>query len=318
MGLKKLPKLDKRILIWNQNEFVPRNCPVCGSEGHPKFIRPDGLTVRHCEECFNFFISPAPTREQLSAFYSSYDKNHRNLPKINGDKLRKEFEKTDPNSDYRYRVITSLMKLHGKRVLDVGFGRGFFLYFARQLGAETVGLELDDDAIRYARECLGIHDARKVDLLVLDEHERFDLILLMDLIEHVLEPFEYLKKACSLLNPGGIVVLFTPNASFALEEPEPVLFRVDLEHMQYFSNRTCNYVARKLGLDIVHLENVGLPYLTGLVEEKSAKQKMKSLLAKIPGFESAYRLRQVLTGKDLSRRGRYHLFVAFKRRLRIT
>jgi hypothetical protein len=129
MTVVHLPDLDKRILIWNDEKLIPRNCPVCKKKGHPMFVRPDGLRVRLCNQCDMFFVSPSPTNAQLSRFYSGYEKHHRNAQQVNGVQLRKMYLKTNPNSDYRYQVLTSLMPMQGKRVLDVGFGRGFFLFF---------------------------------------------------------------------------------------------------------------------------------------------------------------------------------------------
>jgi 2-polyprenyl-3-methyl-5-hydroxy-6-metoxy-1,4-benzoquinol methylase len=313
MSIVQLPGLDKRILTWDDEKLIPRNCPVCKKKGHPIFVRPDGLYVRLCNQCDTFFVSPSPTNTQLSKFYSGYEKHHRNAKQMDGAQLRKTYLKTNPNSDYRYQVFTSLMAMQGKRVLDIGFGRGFFLYFLKQLGAQVTGIELDDYTIQYAREDLGIEDIIKTDMLRINGRNKFDVILFMDLIEHVLEPLQYLNKAKRLLNPGGIIAIFTPNASFALQESAPILFRVDLEHMQYFSNTTCNYLAEKLGLDIVHLENVGYPSLINLIEDRSVKVKLKKVIKGFPGFEDAYRFWKKHFIQDFSRTGHYHLFCVFKK-----
>jgi 2-polyprenyl-3-methyl-5-hydroxy-6-metoxy-1,4-benzoquinol methylase len=314
MSIVQLPDLDKRILVWDVEKLIPRNCPVCKKKGHPMFVRPDGLCVKLCNRCDTFFVSPSPTDIQLSKFYLGYDKHHRNAKQVNGAQLRKMYLKTNPNSDYRYQVFTSLIAMQGKRVLDVGFGRGFFLYFFKQLRAKVTGIELDDYTIQYAHENLEIEDIIKTDILKINEREKFDVILFMDLVEHVLEPFEYLKKAKMLLNPGGIIAIFTPNASFALQESAPILFRVDLEHMQYFSNTTCNYLAQKLGLTIVHLENVGYPSLKNLTEDQSVKVRIKKVIKGFPGFEDAYRFWKKHFCQDFSRTGHYHLFCVFKKR----
>jgi 2-polyprenyl-3-methyl-5-hydroxy-6-metoxy-1,4-benzoquinol methylase len=314
MSIVQLPGLDKRILTWDNEKLIPRHCPVCKKKGRPIFVRPDGLCVRLCNQCDMFFVSPSPTNTQLSKFYSGYEKHHRNAKQVTGAHLRKVYLKTNPNSDYRYQVLTSLMAMQGKRVLDVGFGRGFFLYFLKQFGAKVTGIELDDSTIQYAREDLEIEDVINTDMLKIDNREKFDVILFMDLIEHVLEPLQYLNKAKMLLNPGGIIAIFTPNASFALQESAPILFRVDLEHMQYFSNTTCNYLAKKLVLDIVHLENVGYPSLINLTEDRSIKVKLKNVIKDSPGFENAYRFWKKHFSQDFSRTGHYHLFCVFKKR----
>jgi 2-polyprenyl-3-methyl-5-hydroxy-6-metoxy-1,4-benzoquinol methylase len=313
MSIIQLPHLDKRILNWDKRQLAPRKCPICKKKGHPRFVRPDGLCVEHCNHCDTFFVSPSPTDEQLSQFYLGYEKHHRNAKQIDGPQLRKTYLKTDPNSDYRYQVITSLMEMQGKRVLDVGFGRGFFLYFLKQIGAHVTGIELDDYAIQYAREDLEIEDITRTDMLKIDDKEKYDIILFMDLVEHVLEPFQYLNKAKMLLNPGGIIAIFTPNASFALQESAPILFRVDLEHMQYLSNTTCNFLAKKLGLEIIHLENTGYPSLVNITEDRSVKFKVKKVIKGFPGFEHAYYFWNKLFYQDLLRTGRYHLFCVFKK-----
>ncbi len=314
MSIVRLPDLDKRILKWDDRKLFPRNCPVCKKKCHPMFVRPDGLCVKLCNRCNTFFISPSPSHTQLSQFYSAYEKHYRNAKKINGVQLRTMYLQTNPNSDYRYQVFTSLMTMQGKRVLDVGFGRGFFLYFLKQLGAEVTGIELDNDILQYAYKDLEIDNIRKIDFLRINGQNKYDMILFMDLIEHVLEPLQYLNKAKRLLNPGGIIAIFTPNASFALQESAPILFRVDLEHMQYFSNTTCNYLAKKLELDIVHLENVGYPSLQNLTEDRSIKFNVKKAIKGFPGFENTYRFWKKHFSQDFSRTGHYHLFCVFKKR----
>lgn len=313
MNVVRLSKLDKRVLTWDEDKLIHRNCPICKKKCHPMFVRPDNLFVKHCTQCETFFVSPSPTNMQLSKFYSGYDKYHRNAKQVNGKQLRKMYLRSDPNSDYRYQVLTSLMAMKGKTVLDVGFGRGFFLYFLKQLGANVTGIEVDDYTIQYAHEDLGIENIIKTDILGIDTQNKYDVILFMDLIEHVLEPFQYLSKAKLLLNPGGIIAIFTPNATFAMQESDPILFRVDLEHMQYFSNKTCNYLAKKLGLDIVHLENVGYPSLINLTEDHSFKSKIKKVVKGFPGFENIYSFWKKYFSQDLSRKGHYHLFCIFKK-----
>lgn len=308
MDPEPLPVLDKRIVRWDMHDLQPRDCPVCADAGSAAYIRPDKLHVRLCNRCGLYFVSPAPSAAQLTRFYAGYDTHHRNARPVSGAELLRTYRRADPNADYRYQALTALMDFEGRRVLDVGFGRGFFLYYLKKLGAQVTGLELDDQAIQYARQYLGIPDVSAQDLLDVDPGARFDAILMMDLIEHVREPFRYLEKAAALLNPGGIIALFTPNASYAPQQQAPVLFRVDLEHMQYFSGATMNHIAGRLGLHIVHLETTGYPYLTGLVEPAGGSVRLKRLLWGVPGVKALYRIRKKLTGYDTSRTGRYHLF----------
>jgi 2-polyprenyl-3-methyl-5-hydroxy-6-metoxy-1,4-benzoquinol methylase len=273
--------------------------------------------VNHCIGCGSYYISPSPSETQLDEFYSKYDQVHRNKPKISGNQLLKELEKSDPEEDYRFQTIKSLINLKSKKVLDVGFGRGFFLYHFNKLGATVTGLELDPDAIKYAKENLGLTDIHHKKLLDFNPPEKYDLILLMDLIEHVLEPKQYFKKLGQLLMPGGLIVIFTPNADSSLDENEPITFRVDLEHMQYLTAQSCKYISNEFNFEIVKLETIGFPFLQRIVDynfsELSTKAKVKFVVKKLPGFESVYKFWADHFIKDKSRSGNYHLFCIFKK-----
>ncbi len=312
----KLQKLDRRIPKWNLKKLAERKCPFCKSPGIPAFIRPDNLQVNSCQECHSYFVGPAPDQVQLDAFYASYDAEHRNEAFVSSKQLLYQYQQTDPMDDRRFQVITSLIDVASKQVLDIGFGRGFFLYFLKEMGANVFGIEPDADAIRYASKDLGIPSVRQIGVGELGDNERYDLILLMDLIEHLLNPGDALAKLSSLLNPGGYLVIWTPNAGHAVGKQAPVTFRVDLEHMQYLSASTCNFLSRELGLEIAHLEQGGSPWLVGLIEEEAQPLpvRIKKSIARLPGVERSYAYYKKATGKDRFRSGDYHLFCIYKKK----
>ena len=95
-----------------------------------------------------------------------------------------------------------------------------------------------------------------------------DVIVMSDLLEHPIEPFRLLSRAVSLLKQDGRLVIWTPNGGAAGQEITTakcwVGFRVDLEHLQYFSPRTIQGLAETWGLHIDHLETTGYPGLSGI------------------------------------------------------
>jgi 2-polyprenyl-3-methyl-5-hydroxy-6-metoxy-1,4-benzoquinol methylase len=91
--------------------------------------------------------------------------------------------------------------MKGLRVLDVGYGTGWFLQLAQQQGADVCGIELSKP--------LAEHTGRRLQIPVwtvppddLAGVERFDAITLFDLIEHVPDPVRLLKAVARLLSPG--------------------------------------------------------------------------------------------------------------------
>lgn len=101
-----------------------------------------------------------------------------------------------------------LPKKPGLSILDVGCGDALFFEQLRQFG-EVEGIESDLDLLdsresRRERITVAPFDAS------FQPGRRYDLILMLDVLEHLDEPEKALRHGLSLLNPGGIVVITVP------------------------------------------------------------------------------------------------------------
>jgi SAM-dependent methyltransferase len=155
--------------------------------------------------------------------------------------------------------------LAGKKLLDVGCSTGEFLLAARSLGAEPMGLDLDHGALRFVHDHLGIPviqgDAGQVDL----PHAAFDVITCWDLVEHLIEPRAGILRLVKALRPGGRIAFWTPNADLIGKLGEEWMgFRVDLEHLQYFTAQTLGSLLDDQGVHAIHHEAIGFPTLARL------------------------------------------------------
>jgi SAM-dependent methyltransferase len=100
------------------------------------------------------------------------------------------------------------------RLLDVGCGGGWFLKAATERGWAAVGVDPSPEAVRRAREDLGV-DARQGLLEAQDfAPASFDLVTLWNVIEIVPEPFALVRTIEPLLKPGGTLHLRTQNFPF--------------------------------------------------------------------------------------------------------
>src|SRR4051812_18039708 len=107
------------------------------------------------------------------------------------------------------RRLLALLPVRGGRLLEVGCGHGLLLDEARALGFSVVGLEPAHAAAAYARDVLGL-PVREETLESLDA-ERFDVIVLADVLEHLDDPPAALDRCAELLAPGGSLVVVTPD-----------------------------------------------------------------------------------------------------------
>lgn len=121
------------------------------------------------------------------------------------------------------RNAKSLNCLSGLRMLDIGCGAGLLCEPFTRLGAQVVGVDPSASNIAAAK----LHaekghlsiDYRCTTIEEMDPRERFDIVLAMEVVEHVTDVSAFLGRCAAVLKPGGMMVVSTLNRnwkSFAL------------------------------------------------------------------------------------------------------
>jgi 2-polyprenyl-6-hydroxyphenyl methylase/3-demethylubiquinone-9 3-methyltransferase len=121
------------------------------------------------------------------------------------------------------RNVRSLNCLGGLRVLDIGCGAGLLCEPLSRLGAQVIGIDPSASNIAAAK----LHadkghlsiDYRCSTAEEIDPRERFDVVLAMEVVEHVTDVGAFLKRCAAMLKPNGLMVVSTLNRnwkSFAL------------------------------------------------------------------------------------------------------
>ena len=121
------------------------------------------------------------------------------------------------------RNVKSLNCLSGLRMLDIGCGAGLLCEPFTRLGAQVIGIDPSATNIAAAK----LHadkghlsiDYRCTTAEEMDVRERFDIVLAMEVVEHVTDVGVFLNRCAAMLKPGGMMVLSTLNRnwkSFAL------------------------------------------------------------------------------------------------------
>src|SRR5437762_7382264 len=121
------------------------------------------------------------------------------------------------------RNAKSLNCLSGLRILDIGCGAGLLCEPFTRLGAQVIGIDPSVSNIAAAR----LHadkghlsiDYRCTTVEQMDARERFDIVLAMEVVEHVSDLAMFLNRCAAMLKPSGLIVISTLNRnwkSFAL------------------------------------------------------------------------------------------------------
>lgn len=116
------------------------------------------------------------------------------------------------------RQVRKHIPLQGRRMLDVGCGYGGTLVCFAEQGCSVVGIEIDAERARVGRKRLadlGIQaDYRVDDICSAGVQERigtFDIIVVQDVLEHVMDPGKTISALASLLRKGGVIYVVVGN-----------------------------------------------------------------------------------------------------------
>ncbi len=164
----------------------------------------------------------------------------------------------DPTSSHSMAVLATPA---GSDVLDVGCGEGHVAAALVERGCQVWGIEIDPEAAVAAQsscEAVVVGDVAGVSHESLDGRT-FDVILLLDVLEHVVDPLGALRHVTAWLAPGGKVIVSIPNVAHAavrlallqgrFEYSETGL--LDETHLRFFDRRSLGALIRDAGLNIV-------------------------------------------------------------------
>jgi len=228
------------------------------------------MTTRFDTELFCERLHPLPTADDVADFYKkSYyeeilelaDSDERkrapDLQRLTGDSAQADAESTWLSSTL-YRDIEHFVVQQGnggKRHLDVGCGSGDLLAYMSRHGYETMGLEASPAAARRCRDRgLAIFDG-ELEQLVEDESGAFNVVSMLNVLEHVHDPLFYLDSCRQLLRPGGVVVVQVPNdfswlqtcASLIVDASDWWIANPD--HLNYWTMEGISDLLKRRGFD---------------------------------------------------------------------
>jgi len=232
-------------------------CRVCGSSQTSRWksrtlegeLEPDDLRISdsrygvtlelwRCSDC-GFVFAPAGDVEDLMGLYERL---------------------TDPgyaeSQESRILQMRWLLKeaLEDKPeaadLLDIGAGTGLLVREARALGLDAVGVEPSAWLVEHAGQSNGVDVLQGVYPHPALAGRRFDLVLLIDVIEHVADPLQLLRDCRAALKPDGLLVLVTPDISSVAAKLLPKRWwHFRLAHVCFFDKKSFARAAANAGLE---------------------------------------------------------------------
>lgn len=171
--------------------------------------------------------------------------------------------------EYIRAPILKLLRGHNANtVLDLGCGNGSFSALLSREGFDVTGVDHSLSGIEIARQQSDGLTFRQHDILEPLEgefHQRFDAVVSIEVIEHLLLPRKLMENALAALKPGGLFILTTPyhgywkNLALAItgkfdDHWHPLR---DYGHIKFFSRATITELFSEYDLQGIHFQTVG-------------------------------------------------------------
>jgi len=237
------------------------SCEVCDSPSslHRLQYWKYGTPVVRCSACSLVFASPRWKSEHLFKRYRDPDYWAHYAETIQSTAFDREANQArwDP-------YLELLAAQRGGRLLDVGCATGEFLAAGKARGWHAHGVEASEIAAAHARETHGI----EVHTGTLEDAPfspgSFDVVTMWDVIEHLQHPRTVVERAASLLRPGGLLGLTTPNIRSLRYYVQGRRWWVvgPNEHIFYFSPVTIDRLLRRCGFEVAFIDTFG-PHIGG-------------------------------------------------------
>jgi ubiquinone/menaquinone biosynthesis C-methylase UbiE len=250
-------------------------CPLCNSSESVKFgiCKTNSISIKHidkeyevvkCNNCQFYYVAPEISFDdaQWAELYNSeYFTNQSDWL------IRKRAEEL---SERLYNASNFISSSKEIKLLDIGTGEGNLLIEGFKRGWDVTGIDIVDNRTTLAKNPK-INFIKAKFLEQEFPENTFDLIYLDSVLEHVLQPKEYLLKAKRILKKGGIIYIGVPNEDCLFNDIRKIVFyfigrkKISTKikpfdspyHVVGFNITSLKFLFNKTNLKIKYLRNFG-------------------------------------------------------------
>lgn len=201
------------------------------------------------------------------------------------DLIDEEYENTRSERKLQEQKIMQLIKKYKSygTLLDIGAGSGILIEAALEMGYEAEGIEpskwLQGKAVeRKLPVHQGIFPSKKL-------KESYDIIVLVDVIEHVNNPRELLTGIKSALNDNGVFLLITPDVkSFLARLLKWRWWHFRVAHIGYFNKKNLKKLTDSLGFEQLSIKRPAWYFKIGYLVKRTHRFLPRFLHFRLPRF----------------------------------
>ncbi|MBF0480615.1 MAG: class I SAM-dependent methyltransferase [Desulfovibrionaceae bacterium] len=223
--------------------LIERSCPACLETVWRHVQDIETYTIQKCSGCGLIRVSVV-TREDLDGFYEFIYFNNESSELIGYKKYSTNYKADRLNYLRFHKDLIDLSP--GRRLFDVGAAHGLLVKVMQEVGWSAKGIDPSLYATNLAQKEYGVD----IQCGTLEEYDfcgqTFDVVTLIGVFEHLVNPRLSLEKIKSILNPGGLLLIVTLNAGRFLH----VYKYKPPEHLYYFNLPQLKQMLSRHGFDI--------------------------------------------------------------------
>ncbi|MCX5847511.1 MAG: class I SAM-dependent methyltransferase [Deltaproteobacteria bacterium] len=203
----------------------------------------DGRRIIACDKCGHNHVVPMYTEEELENFYENV------------------YSESTPSFLWHEKVENIKRFKKAGKVLDIGCWEGQQLEHFIKTGWKCVGTELNKRAANVAiSKGIDVHQISIREFFHQFENEKWDVINVAYILEHIPDPIDLLIKLKGNLENDGIIIVEVPNdfspfqlAYIAEHNIEPYWITLP-DHLNYFDRKGIENLLKRAGFSIIHGE----------------------------------------------------------------
>ncbi len=237
-----------------------KDCPLCGSADlfqfragnvDPTSLTPDDFRItdsrygllwpfRRCRACSFVFADPVVPAEKLKQFYADLQDSDYGREEQGRSRIFKRI----------LRRLKKILQVQGS-LLDIGAANGLFMHLAAGAGFQVTGIEPSTALAAEGRERYGL-EILPLALQDFQTEVEFQVITLLDILEHLEDPGRVVARVNRLLAPGGLLVIVTPDInSLAARIMGRRWWHNRIAHVNFFCLRSLERLLTDRGFEIL-------------------------------------------------------------------
>jgi 2-polyprenyl-3-methyl-5-hydroxy-6-metoxy-1,4-benzoquinol methylase len=268
------------------------NCPLCNENNYKVEYRIIEWVIAKCNNCGFVYVNPRLQKNEILKLYVNDYFDNTDIGylhyKENAVFRKKNFEKWVADA------LPFITQKENYQALDIGCAAGYCLEIFETHSWNTYGLELNQE---YASQLTNRnYKIYKYPLLQEAFAEKFDIITLFDVAEHLTDLKENFSKLHSILSDDGTVVIITPNYNSLQRKilgKRWFQFK-PAEHINYFTAATFKTLINETGFEIVCTKKAGQYSDAGFLNNRLSKYKLGftrpllNLFLKLSGLQKKF------------------------------